>query len=96
VLNIAGHVLGKTLCAASTSAENLRRWAMTDFTGFLKKKKKKTGSDFEIPPEFPRWEHMQDYLTPMTSNAEVFSDLPQPQDSFLDNEILVSFLVDKF
>jgi hypothetical protein len=60
------------------------------------KKKKKTGSDFEIPPEFPRWEHMQDYLTPMTSNAEVFSDLPQPQDSFLDNEILVSFLVDKF
>ena len=61
-----------------------------------KEKKKNTGSHFEIPPEFPRWEHMQDYLTPMTSNAEVFSDLPQPQDSFLDNKILVSFLVDKF
>ena len=92
VLNAAGHDLGRSLCAASGSGENLRQWATTDFAGYLKE----DGSNLEIPQEFPKWEHVQDYINPVTSTAEVFLDLLQPRDPFLDENTLFSFLVDKF
>ena len=92
VLNAAGHDLGRSLCAASVSKENLRQWATTDFAGYLKE----DGSNLEIPQEFPKWEHVQDYINPVTSTAEVFLDLLQPRDPFLDEKTLFSFLVDKF
>jgi hypothetical protein len=90
VLNAAGHGLGRSLCAASRSGKDLRQWA-TDFAGYLQD----TGSNIEIPPEFPRWEHVQDYLNPVASTPEVFLDLPQSRDPSPD-EALFSFLVDKF
>ena len=92
VLNAAGHGLGRSLCAASGSGKDLRRWATTNFAGYLKD----TGNNIEIPPEFPRWEHVQDYLNPVASTPEVFFDLPQPWDPSPDEKTQFSFLVDKF
>jgi len=91
VLNAARHGLGRSFCAASRSGKDLRQWATTDFAGYLKD----TGSNIEIPSEFPRWEHVQDYLNPVASIPEVFLDLPQSWDPSPD-EALFSFLVDKF
>jgi hypothetical protein len=92
VLNAAELGLGKSLCAASTTQENLRRWATIDFAGYLKGSRR----NLEIPPEFPRLEHVQDYVNPIVSTSEVLSGLPQPLDPFLNEKKLYNFLLDKF
>jgi hypothetical protein len=92
VLNAAELGLGKSLCAAATTQENLRGWATVDFAGYLKGSRK----SLEIPPEFPRLEHVQDYVNPIVSTSEVLSGLPQPLDPFLNEKKLYDFLLDKF
>ena len=93
VLNAAAQDLGSSLCAAgSGSEETLRLWATKDFAGYLKD----SGINIGIPPEFPKWEHVQDYLNPVVSTVEVFLNLPEPQDAFLDEKALFSFLEEKF
>ncbi|PMD39288.1 PIN domain-like protein [Hyaloscypha variabilis F] len=92
VLDAAQLSLGKSLCAAASSRENLQRWATTDLTGYLKG----TRRNIQIPPDFPKHEHVQDYTNPVVSTLEVFSNLPQPRDPFDDEEGLFAFLVAKF
>lgn len=92
VLNAARQGLGKSLCAASRSSEKLRQWATTDFAGYLKD----TSSKLKIPPEFPRWEPVQHYLTPVASTRKAILDLPQPLDPFVNEEALFTFLQNKF
>jgi hypothetical protein len=92
VLNAAEHGLGKSLRAASESEENLRQWATSKVTSYLNG----IGSNIKIPLQFPRWQHVQDYVNPDVSTLEALLDLPQPQDPPLDEKELFSFLVDKF
>jgi hypothetical protein len=91
VLNAAESGLGKSLCAASTTQDNMRQWATTDLAGYLKD----TRRNLEIPPAFPKREHVQDYLNPVVSAPAVFSKLPQARDP-LNERDLFTFLVDKF
>lgn len=91
VLNAAELGLGKSLCAASTTQDNMRQWATTDLAGYLKD----TRRNLEIPPGFPKWEHVQDYLNPVVSAPAVFSKLSQAQDP-LNERDLFTFLADKF
>jgi XPG I-region len=92
VLNAAESGLGKSLCAASTTQENMKQWATTDFARYLKD----TRRNLDIPPDFPKWEHVQDYLNPVVSAPAVFSKLPQAQNPFWNEKDLFTFLVDKF
>ena len=92
VLDAAELGLGKSLCAAATTEESLKRWAAKDFAGYLKDSRR----NLQIPQDFPKWEHVQDYVNPVVSTLEVLSNLPQPRDPFDDEEGLFSFLVEKF
>ena len=92
ILNAAELGLGKSLCAAAGTKEGLKQWAAKDLTQYLKD----SSQDIQIPPDFPKWDHVQDYVNPVVSTVEVLSDPPQPRDPFDDEEGLFSFLVDKF
>jgi len=92
VLKIAAMGLGKSLCAASSTQENLRQWATTELAGYLVGPRE----DLQIPPKFPMWEHLQDYINPVVSTKEALSNLAQPRDPFLDEKRLFAFLTDKF
>ncbi|KAE9372475.1 PIN domain-like protein [Stipitochalara longipes BDJ] len=91
VLDAANLGLGRSLSAASATEENLRQWATTDFTEYLNGMR-----NVQIPPDFPKWEHVQDYTNPVVSTLEFLSNLPQPRDPFDDEQGLFAFLVDKF
>lgn len=92
VLIAASKGLGKSLCAASSTQENLRQWATTELASYLRDARR----DFQIPPKFPMWEHLQDYINPVVSTQKVLSNLPQPRNPFLDEKRLFAFLTDKF
>lgn len=92
MLNAAGRGLCRTLCAASGSGKDRRQWVATHLTEFLKD----AGKDLEIPPEFPRWEHVQDYLNQIPSTRESLLKLPQSLEPSPNEHALFSFLVDKF
>lgn len=92
VLKAAELGLGKSLCAAATTQENLREWATRDFAGYLSETRKK----LEIPADFPKWEHVQDYLDPVVSTSVVLSNRSIPPDPFLDEQALFSFLIKNF
>jgi hypothetical protein len=84
--------LGNSLCAASSTQENLRQWATTELAGFLVGDR----GGLQIPPKFSIWEHLQDYINPVVSTQEALSNLSQPRDPFLDEKRLFAFLTDKF
>jgi hypothetical protein len=92
VLSAAERGLAKSLRAASESGENLRQWATSKVTSYLND----ISSSIKIPQQFPRWQHVQDYVNPDVSTLEALLGLPQPQDPFLDEKELFSFFVDKF
>lgn len=92
VLNAARRGLGRSLCETCGSVESLRQWATADFAAYLKA----NGRSIELPPGFPKWEHIQDYLNPLVSTRETLLGLPEPRDPFLNEKKLFSFLLEKF
>ncbi len=92
VLIAAATGLGKLMCVASSTQENLRQWAKTELASYLGAAR----SNLQIPPTFPIWEHLQDYINPVVSTKKTLSNLPQPRDPFLDEKRLFAFLTDKF
>jgi hypothetical protein len=89
VLEAAQRGLAKSLCAVRRPRE-LQRWTTSELAPFLKET-----SVSEIRQEFPRWQHVQEYLKPIVSSSEVLSNLPKSREPFEDEEKLYSFLVDK-
>lgn len=92
ILDAAEHGLGLSLCEASGSDETLMKWASTELATYLKD----NNSQIRIPARFPKWEHVQDYLTPLVSTAEALSHFNDPCDPLLDEKVLFSFLAEKF
>ncbi|CZR68226.1 uncharacterized protein PAC_18125 [Phialocephala subalpina] len=90
VFDAAERGLGKSLCAACNSGENLWEW-VSEFDGYLKD----VGSKIQIPPQFPRRQHVQDYVNPDVSTLEALLDFTK-RETLIDERKLFSFLVNKF
>ncbi|KUJ18072.1 PIN domain-like protein [Mollisia scopiformis] len=87
VLEAAERGLAKSLCAASGSSKELRQWAKTEFSDYLQSP--------EIPLDFPRRQHVQDYLKPIVSSREVFLNFQKAREPFDNEDALFSFLTDR-